>query len=326
MTWIYMGPRQNDPPGIPEFEWGNLPAEQVDHGHKLVYECNWMQALEGELDTTHVFFLHSRLKLEESPRYGMYLDQRGAKFHIVNTEIGLTYGAERAEEGGDGKSYWRVTNFLFPMYGMFPGGPDDGTAPISIYTPIDDTHTLHFGVWWHPSKPLPHASDRPNYALPDEPGVLGGGTGPMKPEQKGRFFADWWPVAAPETDFLMDLDAKKSRNFTGIPSVRLQDSALIWSMGSIMDRTREHLGTSDATIIKARRMLISAAKALVEEGIEPPGVDDPSPYAMRSCQAVLPTGADWTAELDDWLYCRTTEHPSAGAMARHLESRRAGQR
>ena len=105
LTWVYMGPRQDDPPGIPEFEWGKLPASHVDHGHKLVYECNWMQALEGELDTTHVFFLHSRLKAEDSPRYGLYLDQRTARFNVVNTEIGLTYGAERADEGGDGKSY-----------------------------------------------------------------------------------------------------------------------------------------------------------------------------------------------------------------------------
>src|SRR5919206_3999798 len=61
MSWIYMGPNQEDPPGLPEWEWCLVPENQVYHSHKAVYECNYMQALEGELDTTHVYFLHSRL-------------------------------------------------------------------------------------------------------------------------------------------------------------------------------------------------------------------------------------------------------------------------
>ena len=50
-----------------------------------------MQALEGELDTTHLYFLHSRLNPEDSPKYGVYLKERSAGFHIVSTDAGLTY-------------------------------------------------------------------------------------------------------------------------------------------------------------------------------------------------------------------------------------------
>ena len=82
--------------------------------------------------------------------------------------------------------------------------------------------------------------------LSDNPGELAEGMGPMKPEQKSRYFAKWWPQASPETDFLMDLDVKRTKNATGIPSVRLQDSAVLWSMGPIMDRTLEHLCTTDS--------------------------------------------------------------------------------
>ena len=78
----------------------------------------------------------------------------------------------------------------------------------------------------------------------------------MKPHQHGRFFADWWPVVNCENDFLMDADARRSKSFTGIPGVRLQDSAVIWSMGSIMNRPNEHLGTADAAIIRVRRRLL----------------------------------------------------------------------
>jgi hypothetical protein len=132
----------------------------------------------------------------------------------------------------------------------------------------------------------------------------------MRPEQKGKFFADWWPEARPETNFLMDLEAKK-RNFTGIPSVRLQDSAVIWSMGPIMDRTVEHLCTSDAAIIKVRRKLINAAKALREHGTLPPGVENPEWYNLRTCNVSLPPGTNWEEALADWHYVRTNEYPQS---------------
>jgi phthalate 4,5-dioxygenase oxygenase subunit len=320
VTWIYMGPDQKNPPGMPEFEFGLVPEENLHHNHKLVYECNWMQALEGELDTTHVYFLHSRLDPEASPKYGLYLDEKSAKFHIVETDVGMTYGAERAEN--DGSSYWRTTQMLFPFYGMFPGTPDDGTTPVSIYVPIDDYHTLHLGVRWNPTRPLKGL--KPDATLPDEPGALADGVGPMKPEQRGRFFATSWPAVAPENDFMMDLDTKKRINFTGIPSVRLQDSAVIWSMGPIMDRMQEHLGTADATIIKVRRKLITAAKALREHGTVPPGVENPELYNIRSCASILPAGADWLIELGDWHHARTTQHPNPNATANRKYAERIG--
>ncbi len=303
MTWIYMGPLQDDPPGIPQFEWGQIPPENVSHAQKIVYECNWMQALEGELDSTHVYFLHRRLNIDDSPRYGLYHNDQRAKFHISEKEYGFTYGAERNEL--DGNVYWRTTQFLFPVYGMFPA--QDGVVPLSIYLPVDDYHTVHMGVWWKPAGEMP-GSGKPHSALPEEPGTLVPGVGPMKPEQHGRFFAKWWPQAAPDSDFLLDPAAKR-RNATGIPTVRLQDSAVIHSMGAIMDRTREHLGTTDVSIIRARRMLLRAATQLREDGTPPPASEHPEYYNVRSCATVLPPGADWEAELGDWHNCRTTEFP-----------------
>ena len=82
-------------------------------------------------------------------------------------------------------------------------------------------------------------------------------------------------------------------------------------MGAIMDRTLEHLCTSDAAIIKVRRKLIDAARALRDFGTVPPGVENPEWYALRSCNVSLPPGADWEAELADWHYTRTTDYPSS---------------
>jgi len=110
----------------------------------------------------------------------------------------------------------------------------------------------------------------------------------------------------------MNADVKKNNSFTGIPSVRLQDDAVITSMGPILDRTKEHLGTADAAVIRVRRRMLEAAKALRERGVPPPGVNHPELYRVRSCQAILPKDQDWKAAMNDWHHARTTEHPTGG--------------
>jgi hypothetical protein len=310
ITWIYMGPNQADPPGLPQWEWCQVPDNQLQHSHKAVYECNFMQALEGELDTTHVYFLHSRLDPRSAPSYGLYAADRRARLEIVDTNYGVMYAARRHEEDGE-SYYWRTTQFLFPIYGMFPGGGEDGTVPLSIYVPIDDEHTLHWGLWWHPSQPMARFGKPVQQKLNDT-GQLVGGVGPMKPHQTGRWFADWWPEACLQNDFLMNKEVKKTKSFTGIPSVRLQDDAVITSMGRIMDRTREHLGTADAMVIRVRRRMLEAAKALRERHVTPPGVNHPELYRVRSCQAILPKDRDWQEVLEDWHQARTPHHPTGG--------------
>jgi nitrite reductase/ring-hydroxylating ferredoxin subunit len=311
LVWVYMGPDQDNPPALPQFEWCLLPQSQVRHSHKLVYECNWMQALEGELDSTHVYFLHSRLRQDLPGKYGLWIDDKAARFHVVPTEYGLLYGAERSEPEG---TYWRTTQFIFPFHAMFPA-INNGVLPMSIYVPIDDEHTLHMGVSWHPTRELtPNTPEGLlNAPLPGEPGVLGG-IGPMMPEQTGRFFARWWPEVSPASDFNMDLEAKKTKSFTGIPGVRLQDSAVIWSMGRIMPRHREHLGTADASIIRGRRALIAAATALAEHGTPPPASQQPELYRVRPCETILTPKDDWQTALSDWHNLRTNDYPNVEYM------------
>ena len=310
ITWIYMGPHQAEPPGLPQWEWCQVPENQLQHSHKAVYECNFMQALEGELDTTHVYFLHSRLDPQAAPGYGLYAPDRRAHLEIVDTNYGVMYAARRHDEDAE-TYYWRTTQFLFPVYGMFPGGGEDGTIPLSMYVPIDDVHTLHWGLWWHPSEPMA-GFGKPVQQKLNDTGQLIGGVGPMKPHQTGRWFADWWPQACMQNDFLMNREVKKTKNFTGIPSVRLQDDSVITSMGKIMDRTREHLGTADAMVIRVRRRMLEAARALRERGVTPPGVKYPELYRVRSCQAILPRDRSWQDALDDWHSARTPEHPTGG--------------
>ena len=264
VVWCYMGPNQDDPPGMPQFEWGLVPEEQRRHYRRFIYECNWMQALEGELDSTHAPILHGRLHAEDDPKYGGYTVEKVADFYVEKTVYGLVYGAERKQP--DGNSYWRASHFLFPFYGMFPA--TNSRVPLSIYVPIDDYYTMHFGLQWHPTEAMP-GSRFPTPELPDEPGVLSQNQGPWKPEQKGTFYANWWPAISPETDFHMDLWAKKNKNFTGIPSVdsRTRRSSGAWAPSWTAPRSTWALRTPASSGRVGN--CCPAARALVEDGTPP---------------------------------------------------------
>jgi hypothetical protein len=65
--------------------------------------------------------------------------------------------------------------------------------------------------------------------------------------------------------------------------------------GQLANRTRENLTRSDIAIIQARRLLLQAAQT-VSDGGTPPGVA-PTYYNARAIEGILPTGADWRAEM-----------------------------
>jgi phthalate 4,5-dioxygenase oxygenase subunit len=93
---------------------------------------------------------------------------------------------------------------------------------------------------------------------------------------------------------LIDRQAQREmKSYTGIPGIRQQDMAVTESMGAIFDRDSEHLGTTDALIIRTRRRLIAAARALEEQGVVPPGVHNPELYRQRSGGVILPRELNW---------------------------------
>jgi hypothetical protein len=109
------------------------------------------------------------------------------------------------------------------------------------------------------------------------------------------WYERWRPVQDPRNDYLIDREAQRTTSFTGIDGVSTQDQAITESMGPLCDRTNEHLGTSDAMVIRTRRALLRAARDLRDHGTTPPGVDDPNAYLTRSGGVILPDGADWLA-------------------------------
>ncbi len=96
-------------------------------------------------------------------------------------------------------------------------------------------------------------------------------------------------------DYLLDRRVQKTETFTGIDGVNAQDRAVQESMGSIVDRTREHLGPADRAVIQARQLLLQATRT-VEAGGTPPGVEA-TYYLLHPAEAVAPRDTDWRTLL-----------------------------
>ncbi|MDD9913155.1 MAG: hypothetical protein OXT01_00655, partial [Rhodospirillaceae bacterium] len=105
------------------------------------------------------------------------------------------------------------------------------------------------------------------------------------------------PAANESNDYNIDRILQKNETYTGIVGIRAQDAAMTESPGPIVDRSLEHLGTSDTAIIKMRRLLIDGARAL-ERGEEPAAAEDGSLYRVRSYSVVIDTEEDFDERPD----------------------------
>jgi hypothetical protein len=102
------------------------------------------------------------------------------------------------------------------------------------------------------------------------------------------------PLANKDNDYLIDRAAQKAGlTFSGVAGIAMQDASLQESMGPIVDRTRENLVSTDNGIIMARYRMLKAIKAMMEQGITPPGVD-PADQRVRSAAIVLPADQPFT--------------------------------
>lgn len=282
IIWAYMGPRSTPPP-LPNIE-ANVRATP-SHVHRTLRNCNWLQALEGDIDTLHSEYLHAPAVIDLDqikPGTGMYYRHRlreQFKYEVRETAFGTSYGANRPAEPGT--TYWRIAHFLFPCFTMTPTPAAGSSQSIRMWVPLDDEHVL---FWTIEGSPQELSSRRHEY-LPDTDHWIG----------RHR------PVQSAANDYLIDRAAQKSDSFTGIGGgFVMQDTMATEAMGITVDRSREHLGVSDSMIIKTRKRLLDAARALEDGGASPPCVDTPNDYAVRGGWLILPDDVDWwegSAEL-----------------------------
>jgi phenylpropionate dioxygenase-like ring-hydroxylating dioxygenase large terminal subunit len=290
LVWAYMGPpdRRPEPPDL-EF---TLVPDCHHYVTKYPLDCNYMQGMEGELDSSHVSFLHSTLNPEQNRLNRQVLGQNlleltardgHPRFTVVDSDGGLVIGASR--EVGDGTLYWRITQWLVPCYTLVPGDPR-GTLLCQIRIPIDDEHHWLFRLRWNAFRPLPEEEVR-------------------EYQRGGGFYATQIPgsyqtLANKSNDYLIDRQKQKTVNYSGLESVPIEDTAMMESMGAIYDRTLEHLGSSDVAVISTRRRLIKLATDL-QSGAEPFAATHPELYRVRSAVKVLPREVPFLEGTSDLL-------------------------
>ena len=305
IVWTYMGSRKTPPP-LPDLEPNLAPAGEVVI-QKALRECSWFQGLEGDVDTSHLGFLHLGSVKPETLKPGTFdyylVADRAPRYDVIDTEFGTSYGCYRPAEPDT--YYWRVAHFLFPFYTMIPTGLLGMQVLVRAWVPVDDEHIMFWSIGVPGTRMGRGATGGATALQPGSQmtaaaaaaGGLAGGHGflPDTTDWLGRFRL----VQNKDNDYLIDREAQKTRTFTGIAGIHQQDQAITESMGPIIDRTQEHLGTSDAMVIRTRRRVIQAAKALRDRGETPPGVDDPAVYRTRSGGVVLPRDASWLEATRD---------------------------
>jgi phthalate 4,5-dioxygenase len=280
LIWVYMGPR-TEPPGLPALEPTLLPEDQVVMFFSQ-RDCNWLQALEGDIDTSHLGFLHwGSVDADDLPegniaRYA--LANRRPELKVTTTDFGTMYGAWREAEG---TIYWRFSPFAFPFWTMPPEGYFGQHLITRAWVPLDDYHTMMINLAWKGNAPRSRAlkNGEPPAGFEDRPAQ---GSSAARSIDFLPNTTDWfgrWRLRQNATnDYQIDREVQRTKSFTGIPGIHAQDQAITESMGPIVDHEFEHLGHGDQMIIQTRRRLVQAALALQNEGKVPPGVDDPELY------------------------------------------------
>jgi phthalate 4,5-dioxygenase oxygenase subunit len=310
LIWLYMGSR-SEPPPLPNLEANMQPEGQYTLG-AYSSECNWLQSLEGDYDTIHVSFLHrGSMNFEDStgpdPALDRYaLKTRWARFTIEDTEFGCTYGCNRPAE--EGTTYWRIAHFLFPFYAMIPAS--FLRSSFIAVVPIDDENCLRF----HQDKRLP--GDNPRGAPAAEYNGVTTGYHADPRHNTSDWLGRFPLVGTVRNDYLIDRGLQQANEgplgYSGIPG-RGQDGAVTESMGVIYQRDNEHLGVTDAGIIRMRRLLIRQARAMRDSGTTPPGVDKPELYRVQSSCVILPNGVDGVEATRDFQWRTTAEPPKLEA-------------
>jgi phenylpropionate dioxygenase-like ring-hydroxylating dioxygenase large terminal subunit len=293
LVWVYMGNRKKAPP-LPQIEATLLPESEVTISF-VQRECNWLQALEGDIDTSHFGFLHAgAIEPDDVPDDSLFrftVTDRAPDYHFADTEAGTMYAAYRG--AGPGKTYWRFANFMMPFWTQTPQGKFSEHLHNRAWVPMDDNHTMFVSLMWRQHPP----SIGPNKRGEIMPGFKRAFDYlPNSSDWHGR----WRLNGRPENDWLIDREAQKTGgNYSGIDGIHAQDQAITESMGPVTDHLFEHLAPSDKMIMGTRRRLLKAARAHAKDGALPPGVDNPEIMsAVRSGDFITDAKLGWRDAYD----------------------------
>jgi hypothetical protein len=286
-------------------EWLQVPAAHV-HVGRWIQQTNWAQGMEGEIDSSHISFLHREFNAQEvqgrrlvqvTARTPAGMTDTAPMMKTQETKCGFVYGARRNMP--DGRYYWRVTQWMAPMFSMIPNDtyPRTGRA----WVPIDNDNVMVFTYAYRQDRPFTQQEveylDKGETFPP-----------PVRAESfrllDGYLIDTFVPLADVQNDYQLDRARQATVNFSGMGAVTDQDRALQEHMksapgirsGRHVDRSAELLIHSDLPVVTARRIVLKLCKDLLS-GIEPPAMDDPACFNVLS-DARISEDEDFEAYLE----------------------------
>ncbi len=255
IIFAYLGP--GEPPLLPNYEFLNVPSEHR-FVSKYFQDCNYLQGNEGNLDPMHNNLLHypnPNLEHTGKKELTQFRGGRGAvpEMQILDAEP-VNFGVRLCDTTHmeDGRKNLRIYHFVMPNFTMFPG-PLQGKGGYSVnwHVPIDDNQHWKYTFLFNREKPLDMEMARERLGV----GIT----------------SDYRLLQSKSRRYMQDREIMKTRSYSGIDGFAAQDSCAIEGMGSIQDRTQEHLVSSDRIIVAMRKVLTKAIQD-VQQGIDPPNV------------------------------------------------------
>jgi phenylpropionate dioxygenase-like ring-hydroxylating dioxygenase large terminal subunit len=287
VLWAYMGPDAASPPPLPDVEWNMVPESHCVVSIR-VQECNWLQALEGEVDSAHAAILHGRRDGGTISQWRQGQDLVPT-FEILQHDAGVSIGARRKE--GTEKNYVRVNQFMMPFWTLVPPQTQYPELSGHAWVPIDDEHTLALMFSYTPDRPF-YPRSRQFF----EEGYKGRETGhhsdvAYEPRSVTTPFPKYWSRYNRANAYGFDA-AMREVYTAGLPGLWLEDAACQCGVAPIYDRTQEHLGSTDTGVARVRRMLLDAVRKL-GQGVKPASASAPGQFMKRAISITIPAGGDW---------------------------------
>jgi phenylpropionate dioxygenase-like ring-hydroxylating dioxygenase large terminal subunit len=297
VIYAYLGPRDKIPL-FPNYEWTQVPLEYT-YVTKCLLECNYLQGLEGECDSSHLSFLHRTFSNERSQ--WLYKSDTSPAYETEDTDFGVRLIATR---NTDNQHYVRFSAFVMPVYGCVPAGRPTNELEgyeIHTYVPADDTHCWRYDIGF-----------RRDRAVRDD-----------EVHRRKQILSDYTRIRNPRNNYLQDRQMQKTVNFTGIEDFLNHDGCATESMGPIFDRSKEHLGVSDKAVIAVRKFLLNSVKGF-QDGKEPPHVLRDAQrnwFPHIDCFAyLLPQKTPWRQRFDYLTPSARKDNPAAFATKQRAVS------
>jgi phthalate 4,5-dioxygenase oxygenase subunit len=297
-VWTWMGPREQ----MREFEppaWAPKPDCRTSIV-KMHAACNWAQVLEGSIDSAHSSSLHSTempaAQVEGAKAAGKVWprpsNDKAPRLQFEATSYGFRYAAIRKPIlNPEANQYVRTTLFIAPFTVLIP--PNDQYRLAQMLVPVDDVNTMFYWIAWHPDPDKGIAQEEWREFCAATPGV--------------DLDESWRKKRNLANRYLQDREAMKRGDFTGIRGIPTQDMAMWESMGPIVDRSRDHPGSSDLAVVQFRRMMAGAAKRFQEGG---PAIGTTEPHIphveLASFEGIVPKTTDWRTLGVDAARARAT--------------------